>query len=84
MPLPSKPPGLQPKPKAPPPPPLRFGEPEKRNWSVLIAFWLFVITAIGLSVWLFQRSPKLHSLQCDNAGGMGSITAFGRCHEGDD
>lgn len=81
---------IRPKPSTPPKPiqrkksPLRFAEQKKTNWIGLIGFWVFVIFAIVLTIWLFNQSPRLRPLECDNSAGMGSLTSFGHCHERDE
>ena len=61
--------------------PLRFGKPEKRNWPVLIAFWIFVVCALGVGAWLWHKSPKMHALDCDTTAGTGTLTSWGGCHD---
>jgi hypothetical protein len=59
----------------------RFGQPEKRNWRVLMLFWVFVVCATGAIVGLVKHSPKERALECDTSSGTGSLTSWGGCHD---
>ncbi len=66
--------------KPPQPPPFKFGEPEKRNWTTLILTAVFIAFGVAAIVWMVMASPREHKLVCRASAG-GQWNAIGRCTE---
>ncbi len=58
-----------------------YGPPSKSSWGSRVLFCAFLAFAVAATVWIFHKSPRLRPLECTNAGGTGSLTGFGGCHE---
>lgn len=58
----------------------KFGQPEKKNWAVVIAFWAFIVVGIVGIIMMVATNPKQGTLVCDNPSGQSSLTYMGSCH----
>jgi hypothetical protein len=60
--------------------PIRFGEPEKRNWPGIVIALIFILGGIIAIIWMVHSSPRQHALTCRTEG-TGSWHSIGRCTE---
>ena len=69
-----------PPPNTKPKPPLKFGKPEKRNWTTTILMWSFIAVVLIAIIWMIASNPREKAMVCSSSG-QTSLIGFGGCSQ---